>query len=80
MSRVQGLSFEELQDYALELEDDKGAMLNTLKQIERWEMPVTDSTWAGGSPMSFRHAFGAKGEQEHIRRLARHAIERIEAK
>lgn len=49
-------------------------LVEALRAIARWDLPICDEKHTNGSPMSFGTAHGSNGEREHIRSVARHAL------
>jgi hypothetical protein len=50
-----------------------------LKSIEKWvgEFPPSGRTWDDGTEMSYGAAFGANGEQDYMREVARAALDKM---
>lgn len=46
-----------------------------LRYVEAWKFPDTDLTWNDGSKISWGAAYGSNGERDHMREIARAALE-----
>lgn len=61
------------------------ALEEALRSIEAWEMPDTGKFWTNqdGStsdrPMSYAAAYGSNGERDHIKSIARAALEPVQS-
>jgi hypothetical protein len=51
-------------------------LYESLERIARWfgEFPPTGRTWSDGKEMSYSSAFGANGERDYMREVARAAL------
>lgn len=61
-----------IQDHRSEIERLRAA----LRRVEAWDkFPVSGHLFENGHPMSYGAAFGSNGERDHMRRVARDALQ-----